>query len=65
MLKNTIEPGKMTPSSVPADLEERGCTTSFLTGKRNEMAKVCGGIQAMQQKEYTQPDEEKEAGGEA
>jgi hypothetical protein len=65
MLKNKIEPGKITPSSVPADLEKRGCATSFLTGKRNEIDKVCGGIQAKQQEEYTQPDEEKEAGGEA
>ena len=29
------------------------------------MAKVCGRIQATQQEEYIQPDEEKEAGGEA
>ncbi|MGB2886840.1 MAG: hypothetical protein WBC04_04015 [Candidatus Acidiferrales bacterium] len=65
MLKNKIEPGKMTLSYVPADLEKRGCTTSFLTGKRNEIGKVCGGIPATQQEEYTQPDEEKEAGGEA
>jgi hypothetical protein len=33
-------------------------------GKRNEGDKVCGGIQATQQEEYTQPEEEKEAGGE-
>jgi hypothetical protein len=65
MPKNKIEPGEMTLSSVPADPEKRGCATSFLTGKRNEIDKVCGGIQGTQQQEYTQPDEEKEAGGEA
>jgi hypothetical protein len=53
------------PSSVPADLEKRGCATSFLTGQRNEIDKVCGGIQAMKTEEYVQPDEEKETGGEA
>jgi Zn-finger nucleic acid-binding protein len=65
MPKNQIAPGKMTPSSVPADLENRGCTTSFLMGKRNEIDKVCERSQATQAGEYTQPDEEKEAGGEA
>jgi hypothetical protein len=59
------EPGKKTRSPVQADLEERGCTTSFLMGKRNEIDKMCGGSQATQEGEYTQPDEEKEAGGEA
>jgi len=34
-------------------------------GKRNEIDTVCGGRQAAQEGEYTQPDEEKEAGGEA
>jgi hypothetical protein len=34
-------------------------------GKRNEIDKVCGGSKATQEAEYTQPDEEKEAGGEA
>jgi len=43
----------------------RGCTTSFLMGKRNELDKVCGDSKATQEAEYTQPDEEKEAGGEA
>jgi hypothetical protein len=64
MPKNKIEPSKTTPSTVPADLEKQGCTTSFLLGKRNEIDKVCGGIQATQQEEYPQPEEEKEAGGE-
>jgi hypothetical protein len=53
------------PSSVPADLEKRGCATSFLNGERNEMDKVCGGIQATKSEEYAQPDEEKETGGQA
>jgi len=64
MPKNKLVPGKMTPSAVPADIENRGCTTSFLMGKRNEIDKVCGESQATQEGEYTQPDEEKEAGGE-
>jgi hypothetical protein len=64
MSKNKNEPNKV-PSSVPAGLEKRGCATSFLTGERNEMDKVCGGIQAMKPEEYAQPDEEKETGGEA
>jgi len=58
------EPNKM-PSSVPAELEKRGCAISFLTSERNEIDKVCGGIQAMNPEEYVQPDEEKETGGEA
>jgi hypothetical protein len=53
------------PSSVPADLEKRGCAPSFLTGERDEIDKVCGGIQATKPEEYVQPDEEKETGGEA
>jgi hypothetical protein len=37
-----------------------------LNGKRNEMDKLCGGTHAATVKEeYAQPDEEKEAGGEA
>jgi hypothetical protein len=65
MPKNQIAPGKLTPSTVPADFENRGCTTSFLMGKRNEIDKVGGECQSTQQEIYTQPDEEKEAGGEA
>jgi Zn-finger nucleic acid-binding protein len=53
------------PSSfVHADVK-RGCTTSFLTEERNEMDKLCERTPAEQQEEYNQPDEEKEAGGEA
>jgi hypothetical protein len=36
-----------------------------LTGERNEMDKVCGGVQAAHPEEYVQPDEEKETGGES
>jgi hypothetical protein len=54
----------MMPSSVHAELEKRGCATSFLTNERNEIGKVCGEIQATNP-EYVQPDEEKETGGEA
>jgi hypothetical protein len=64
MSKSKKEPNKM-PSSVPADLEKRGCATSFLTGERDEIDQVCGGIQATKPEEYVQPDEEKETGGEA
>ena len=53
------------PSSAPLELEKRGCAASFLTGKRNEMDKVCGGIQATTPEQYVQPEEEKESGGEA
>jgi hypothetical protein len=57
-------PSKM-PASAPSDPEKQGCVTSFLTGKRNEMDKLCGGNQATTPEEYTQPDEEKETGGES
>jgi Zn-finger nucleic acid-binding protein len=57
------EPGKA-PSPAPADLDQQGCATSFLTGERNEMDKLCGETQAPKPEEYTQPDEEKETGGE-
>jgi hypothetical protein len=60
------DPGQ-TSSSIVADLEMRGCATSFLIGARNETGKVFGEIQATnpEEKEYVQPDEEKETGGEA
>jgi hypothetical protein len=63
MSKDKKEPSKM--PSVAAELEKRGCATSFLTSERNEIDKVCGGIQATNPEEYVQPDEEKESGGEA
>jgi hypothetical protein len=52
------------PPPAPAAIDQQGCATSFLTGERNEMDKVCGGIQAAKPEEYAQPDEEKETGGE-
>jgi hypothetical protein len=64
MSANKDQSSKML-SSVPPDLKKRGCGTSFLNGKRNEMDQLCGGARAMTPEEYAQPDEEKEAGGEA
>jgi hypothetical protein len=64
MSVDTNQSSKML-SSVPPDLEKRGCGTSFLNGKRNEINQLCGGAQAMPPEEYVQPDEEKEAGGES
>jgi hypothetical protein len=62
--KNKKDPDEA-PSSVSVDPDKRGCAVSFLTGERNEMDKVCGGIQTTETQEYVQPDEEKESGGEA
>jgi hypothetical protein len=59
---------KKEPSELPAPLptsEKQGCAVSFLTGERNEMDKLCGGVQATHPEEYVQPDEEKETGGES
>jgi hypothetical protein len=54
------------PTFAPLDPEKRGCVTSFLNGKRNEIDTSCDRSQsATGIKEYVQPDEEKEAGGEA
>jgi hypothetical protein len=63
MSTNKKAPSK-TPASLPTDLDQQGCATSFLTGVRNEMDKVCGGIQGTKPEQYAQPDEEKETGGE-
>jgi hypothetical protein len=63
--KSKIEPSKMTPADVPADSEEQGCATSFLTREKEEIDKGCGAIQPNPKEEYVQPDEEKEAGGES
>ncbi len=41
-----------------------GCAVSFLTEERNEMDKLCERTPAERREEYTQPDEEKEVGGE-
>jgi len=43
----------------------RGCTTSFLTQKKNESDKICGPVQPDSKEECVQKDEEKESGGEA
>jgi hypothetical protein len=64
MSKDEKDPGKI-PPSVAADVEERGCATSFLTSERNEIGKVCGETQATNPEGYVQPDEEKETGGES
>jgi len=53
------------PSSVQEDRVKQGCTTSFPTERENEMDKLCGRTPAEEQEEYTQPDEEKEAGSDA
>jgi len=60
-----IKPSKPTPPIVPVDGENCGCTPSFLTEKRGEMDKMCGGAQADTNGQYVQPDDEKESGGEA
>lgn len=55
-----------TSAFAPSGAEKRGCVTSFLNGKRNEMDTSCSRSQAaIGTKEYVQPDEEKKAGGEA
>jgi hypothetical protein len=55
-----------TPAFAPSVPKKRDCVTSFLNGKRNEMDTSCSRSQARTgNKEYVQPDEEKEAGGEA
>ena len=53
------------PSSVQEDRVKQGCTTSFPTERENEMDKLCGRTPAEKQGDYTQPDEEKEAGSDA
>jgi hypothetical protein len=52
------------PSPVQADKNKQGCAVSFITEQRNEMDKLCERTPADQREEYTQPDEEKEVGGE-
>jgi hypothetical protein len=53
------------PSS-PArkDKTTQGCAVSFLNEERGEMDKLCERSPAEQLEEYTQPEEEKEVGGE-
>jgi hypothetical protein len=65
-IKNTVptEPKDVKKLSGTLSPETRGCTTSFLTRKKNESDKVCGTAQTDSKKEYVQKDEEKESGGE-
>jgi hypothetical protein len=46
-----------------SDAGSRGCTTSFLLQERDEIGQVCA-VEPDPQKEYVQPEGEKEAGGE-
>jgi hypothetical protein len=56
----------LAPSSpAETDKPKQGCAFSFLTEERGEMDKLCERTPAEQHEEYTQPDKEKEAGGEA
>jgi hypothetical protein len=61
------KPVKVVRPVVRPDDSKRGCATSFLTNKRGEMDELCGVDPAKnpKEKEYVQPDEEKEAGGES
>jgi hypothetical protein len=63
------EPDKSTalpaPQAVPAAPDQQGCTSSFLTDQKNEIGKVCTPAQPPSKERYVQPDEEKDAGGEA
>ena len=52
------------PSPVQTDKTKQGCAVSFLTEERGEMDKLCERTSAEEREEYTQPDKEKEVGGE-
>jgi len=67
MLKSEskMEPNNTHESNLPVPPGKQGCATSFLTQKRGEMDKACGGVGAEQKEEYVQPDAEKESGGES
>lgn len=52
------------PLPVETDKSDQGCAVSFLTEERNEMDKLCERTPAEHREEYTQPDQEKEVGGE-
>jgi hypothetical protein len=58
-------PDKATRPAISPDASKQGCTPSFLTNKRGETDELCGVEPAKRPKEYVQPDEEKEAGGES
>jgi hypothetical protein len=52
------------PSPVQTDKTKQGCAVSFLTEERNEMDKLCERTPAERHEEYTEPDKEKQVGGE-
>ena len=59
------KPDKAVRPLVQPDASKQGCATSFLTNKRGETDELCGLDPAKRTKEYVQPDDEKEAGGES
>jgi hypothetical protein len=60
-----LEPNKSTAPPVPVAPGQQGCVPSFLTQQKNEIGQVCKPVQPESKEEYLQPDEEKDAGGEA
>ena len=60
----TRETAPQPSSPVQPDQGKQGCAVSFLTEERDEMDKLCERTPAEQREEYTQPEEEKEVGGE-
>jgi hypothetical protein len=68
MIKTKAEPKpskSTTPLPVAVAPEQEGCTTSFLNQQKGEIGGACSPIPPESKKEYAQPDEEKESGGEA
>jgi hypothetical protein len=63
--KGEAEPKKANESAIPVGSGKQGCAPSFLTQQKDEIGKVCGPAQQGSKQEYVQPDEEKDAGGEA
>jgi hypothetical protein len=61
----TAELDKSTAPPVSVAPDQKGCAPSFLTQQKNEIGQVCAPIQLESKEEYVQPDEEKDAGGEA
>jgi hypothetical protein len=59
------EPEKSAAPPVPVTPDQKGCTPSFLTDQKNEIGQVCTPTQPPSKERYVQPDEEKDAGGEA
>ena len=60
----TQEAAPVPSPSAQEDKSKLGCPLSFLTEERGEMDKLCERTPAEQSEEYTQPDQEREAGGE-